>query len=88
MAAARSAPNCWEVADVIERRISLAGLAGILLLAVHTASAKLPQPTAADAQTKKAAAEKKAKDEEAAKQALAKSQDRVAERYKNSRKRK
>ena len=42
MAAARSAPNCWEVADVIERRISLAGLAGILLLAAHTASAKLP----------------------------------------------
>jgi hypothetical protein len=32
--------------------------------------------------------QKKAKDEEAAKQALAKAQDRVAARYKNSRKRK
>ena len=81
-------PNCWEVADVIERKMSLAGLAGMLLLATHTAWGKLPPPTEAEAQTKKTAADKKAKDEEAAKQALAKSQDRVAERYKKSRKRK
>ena len=68
--------------------MSLAGLAGMLLLTAHAAWAKLPQSTEAEAQTKKAAAEKKAKDEEAAKQALAKSQDRIAERYKLSRKRK
>jgi prophage tail gpP-like protein len=66
--------------------MSLAGLAGMLLLATHAAWGKLPPPTEAEAQTKKAAAEKKAKDEEAAKQALAKAQDRVAARYKNSRK--
>lgn len=68
--------------------MSLAGLAGMLLLATHAAWGKLPPPTEAEAQTKKAAADKKAKDEDAAKQALAKSQDRVAERYKKSRKRK
>jgi len=73
---------------MIGRKMSLAGLACMLLLTAHAAWAKLPQPTEAEAQTKKAAAEKKAKDEEAAKQALAKSQDRVAERYKKSRKRK
>ena len=73
---------------MIERKMSLAGLAGMLLLATHVAWGKLPPPTEAEAQTKKAAAEKKAKDEEAAKQALAKAQDRVAERYKKSRKRK
>jgi predicted outer membrane protein len=81
-------PNCWEVADVIERKVSLAGLAGMLLLATHAAWGKLPTPTEAEVQAKKAAAEKKVKDEEAAKQALAKSQNRVAERYKKSRKRK
>jgi hypothetical protein len=64
----------------------LACLAGMLLLATHAAWAKLPPPTEAEVQAKKAAAEKKAKDEEAAKQALAKAQDRVAARYKNSRK--
>jgi len=84
VAVARSAPNFWEVADVIERKISLAGLAGILLLAAHAAWGKLPPPGEAEVQTKKAAAEKKAKDEEAAKKALAKAQDRVAERFKNS----
>jgi len=84
----RDAPNCWEVADVVERRMSLAGLAGILLLATHAAWGKLPPPTEAETQTKKTAADKKTKDEEAAKQALAKAQDRVAERYKKSRKRK
>lgn len=73
---------------MIGRKMSLAGLAGMLLLTAHAAWAKLPQPTEAEAQTKKTAAEKKAKDEEAAKQALVKSQDRVAERYKKSRKRK
>jgi hypothetical protein len=84
VATARNAPNCWEVADVIERKISLAGLAGILLLAAHAASAKLPPPSEAEVLAKKAAAEKKAKDEETAKKALAKAQDRVAERFKNS----
>ena len=68
--------------------MSLAGLAGILLLATHAAWGKLPPPTEAEAQTKKAAAAKKATDEEAAKQALAKAQDRVAARYKKSTKRK
>jgi hypothetical protein len=68
--------------------MALAGLAGMLLLATHAAWGKLPPPTEAEALAKKAAAEKKAKDEEAAKQALAKAQDRVAARYKNSRKRK
>ncbi len=81
---ARSARDYWEVADVIEREMSLAGLAGMLLLAAHAAWGKLPPPTEAEAQTKKSAAEKKAKDDEAAKKALAKAQDRVAERYKNS----
>ena len=73
---------------MIERKMSLAGLAGMLLLATHAAWGKLPPPTEAEAQTKKAAADKKAKDEEAAKKALAKAQDRVAERYKKPRKRK
>ena len=73
---------------MIERKMSLAGLAGMLLLATHAAWGKLPPPTEAEAQTKKAAAAKKATDEEAAKQALAKAQDRVAERNKKSRKRK
>lgn len=73
---------------MIERKVSLAALAGMLLLAAHAAWGKLPPPTEAEAQTKKAAADKKAKDEEASKQALAKAQDRVAARYKNSRKRK
>jgi len=73
---------------VIARKMSLAGLAGMLLLATHAAWGKLPPPTEAEVQVKKAAAEKKAKDEEAAKRALAKAQDRVAERYKKSRKRK
>ncbi len=68
--------------------MSLAGVAGMLLLATHAAWGKLPPPTEAEVQTKKATAEKKAKDEEAAKQALAKAQDRVAGRYKNSTKRK
>ena len=66
----------------------LASLAGVLLLAAGAAWAKLPPPTEAEAQTKKAATDKKAKDEEAAKQALAKAQDRVAARYKKSGKRK
>jgi len=66
--------------------MSLAGLAGMLLLATHAAWGKLPPPTEAEVQVKKAAAAKKATDEEAAKQALAKAQDRVAARYKNSRK--
>ena len=70
------------------RKMSLAGLVGMLLLATHAAWGKLPPPTEAEAQTKKAAADKKAKDEETAKQALAKAQDRVAARYKNSRKHK
>lgn len=70
---------------MIERKMSLAGLTGMLLLAVHAAWGKLPPPTEAEVQTKKAAAEKKAKDEDAAKRALAKAQDRVAERYKKSR---
>jgi hypothetical protein len=43
--------------------------------------AKLPAPTAEEAQQKAAAAEKKALGEEAAKAALAKAQDRVASRY-------
>ena len=73
---------------MIERKMSLAGLAGMLLLTAHAAWAKLPPPTEAEAQAKKATADKKAKDDDAAKQALAKSQDRVAERYKKSRKRK
>ena len=73
---------------MIGRKGSLAGLAGMLLLATHAAWGKLPPPTEAEAQTKKTAADKKAKDEEAAKKALAKAQDRVAARYKNSRKRK
>ena len=73
---------------MIGRKGSLAGLAGMLLLATHAAWGKLPPPTEAEAQTKKTAADKKAKDEEAAKQALAKAQDRIAARYKNSRKRK
>jgi hypothetical protein len=68
--------------------MSLAGLAGMLLLATHAAWGKLPPPTEAEVQAKKAVAAKKATDEEAAKQALAKAQDRVAARYKNSRKRK
>jgi hypothetical protein len=53
-------------------------------LAMGVASAKLPQPPMDDA-AKAAAAAKKAKAAEAAKKAadqLAKSQDRVAERYK------
>ncbi len=86
---ARSAPDYWEVADVIERKMSLAGLFAMLLLATHAAWGKLPPPTEAEAQAKKAAADKKAKDEEAAKQMLAKAQDRVTARYKkSSRKRK
>jgi hypothetical protein len=68
--------------------MALAGLAGMLLLVTHAAWGKLPPPTEAEVQAKKAAAAKKATDEEAAKQALAKAQDRVAARYKNSRKRK
>ena len=71
-----------------ERKISLAGMAGILLLTVHAAWGKLPPPTESEAQAKTIAADKKAKDEEAAKKALARAQDRVVERYKNSRKRK
>jgi hypothetical protein len=84
----RDEPNSWEVADVIERRVSLAGLAAMLLLTTHAAWGKLPPPTEAEAQAKKAAADKKVKDEEAAKQALAKAQDRVAARYQKSGKRK
>lgn len=71
---------------MIERKMSLAGLAGMLLLATYAAWGKLPPPTEAETQTKKTAADKKAKDEEAAKQALAKAQNRVAARYKNTRK--
>lgn len=71
---------------MIGRKGSLAGLAGMLLLATHAAWGKLPPPTEAEAQTKKATADKKAKDDEAAKKALAKAQDRVVARYKNSRK--
>ncbi len=73
---------------MIERKTSLPGVVGMLLLAAHAAWGKLPPPTEAEAQTKKAAADKKVKDEEAAKQALAKAQDRVVERYKKARKRK
>ena len=73
---------------MIGRKSSLAGLAGMLLLATHAAWGKLPPPTEAEAQTKKAAADKKVKDDEAAKQALAKAQDRVAARYKKFTKRK
>ena len=73
---------------MIEGKMSLAGLAGMLLLATHAAWGKLPPPTEPEAQAKKAAADKKVKDEEAAKQALAKAQDRVAARYKKSGKRK
>lgn len=72
-----------------KRKASFAGLTAMLLLTVDVASGKLPAPTEAEAEAKKAAAEKKAKDEDAAKKALAKAQDRVAERYKNmARKRK
>ncbi|MGQ0578967.1 MAG: hypothetical protein ACT4PQ_08695 [Betaproteobacteria bacterium] len=71
---------------MIGRKVSLAGLAGMLLLASHAAWGKLPPPTEAEAQAKKVAADKKAKDEEGAKKALAKAQDRVAARYRNPRK--
>lgn len=52
-----------------------------VLLSPAAALAKLPEPTLEEAQKKAAAAEKKALDEDAAKAALAKAQDRVASRY-------
>lgn len=61
-----------------------------LLLAVTalcslSAQARLPDPLPEELAKKQAAADKKARDEEAAKQALQKAQDRVASRYKASR---
>lgn len=56
----------------------------ILLAALavgHAAWAKLPEPTPEEAAKKQAAAEKKAQDEEAAKVALGKAQDKVAVKY-------
>lgn len=53
-------------------------LAAMLSLPAY---AKLPMPTPEEAARKQAAAEKKAKDEEAAKEALGRAQDRVAQRY-------
>lgn len=48
------------------------------------AAARLPAPTPEEAAKKAAAAETKAKADEAAKQALAAAQDRVAQRYRAS----
>ena len=56
-----------------------------MLWSVETA-AKLPPPTPEEAAKKQVAAEKKAKEEDAAKEALAKAQDRVAQRYRATRK--
>lgn len=55
-------------------------LCGLLFWAV-TVAAQLPAPTPEEAAKKQAAAEKKAAADDAAKQALAKAQDRVARRY-------
>lgn len=51
-----------------------------------TALAKLPDPTPEEAAKKQAEAEKKATSEEAAKEALAKAQDRVNQRYRTTHK--
>lgn len=64
------------------KQCTRAALAGALMLAAAVVWAKLPAPAEAELQAKKTAAEKKAKDEEAAKKALARAQDRVAARYK------
>lgn len=58
----------------------------LALLWSVAAMAKLPPPTPEEAAKKQAAAEKQAKDEGVAKEALAKAQDRVAQRYRASHK--
>ena len=62
------------------KRVWMTALAVVLATSL-SANAKLPEPTAEEAQKKLADAEKKAKSEEAAKVALAAAQDRVAQRY-------
>lgn len=64
------------------KQCARAALAGALMLAAGVVWAKLPAPTEAELQAKKTAAEKKTRDEDAAKQALARAQDRVVARYK------
>lgn len=64
---------------------------GVLLLIcglgmTATALAKLPDPTPEEVAKKQADAEKKAKSEDAAKEALAKAQDRVNQRYRTTHK--
>ncbi|HEY3327986.1 MAG TPA: formate dehydrogenase [Novimethylophilus sp.] len=58
----------------------------VAMLCSVEALAKLPPPTPEEAAKKQIAAEKKVKDEDAAKEALAKAQDRVAQRYRAIRK--
>ena len=67
------------------KRVWMTALAVVLATSL-SANAKLPEPTAEEAQKKLADAEKKAKGEEAAKAALAAAQDRVAKRYRASHK--
>lgn len=57
-------------------------MAAVMIALSGIAGAKLPPPTPAEAKAKQEAAAKKAKADEAAKQALARAQDRVAARYK------
>lgn len=67
----------------MNRRTTATGFVGAVLLAIAaTGWAKLPPPTPEQVKDKQAKAEKKAKDDEAAKKALARAQDRVVARYK------
>ena len=65
------------------RRSLVYGVMAFFMVALSgVAAAKLPAPTPEQAKAKQEAATKKAKSDEAAKQALARAQDRVAARYK------
>lgn len=59
-----------------------AALIAVLSAFATVSLARLPPPTPDEAKAKKAAAAEKGKADEAAKQALARAQDRVAARYK------
>lgn len=62
-------------------KIMIRMLCLLIAMASAVAWAKLPPPTPEEAAKKQAATEKKAKDEDAAKEALAKVQDKVVQRY-------
>lgn len=66
----------------MRKSVLYAVMASLMIALSGLAAAKLPAPTPEQAKSKQETAAKKAKADEAAKQALARAQDRVAARYK------